>query len=115
VEEADVLVALTGPAYLDNVALLAPEGLLIYDEDAVPAAHGRGHGYPLVATARALRHERGVTVVALGVLVRKTGLVTPESAVAAVHKVFSGELAACNECLLRAGMEPTAREAARGR
>lgn len=114
VEEADVLVALTGPAYLENVALLAPEGLLICDTDAVPAGDGRGLGLPLVATARALRHERGVTVVALGVLVRRTGLVTPESAVAAVNKVFSGELAACNERLLRAGMELVAGDARRG-
>ncbi|RJQ24886.1 MAG: hypothetical protein C4589_12075 [Peptococcaceae bacterium] len=92
VEHPDILVALTGEAYNLNRPLLAPDGVVVYDPDAVkPEAGQKGHyGFRMLQVADELCHGRGVVLVALGIIAALFKPVEPENIRTVINQNFSG-------------------------
>lgn len=115
VEHPDIVVALTQEAYDENRPILAPGGLVIYDIDTVSARGGREEtGYPITGRAREINNEKGVTLLALGVLTGLTGLLDPAAVEAAIGENFSGAAAAANRQAFLEGLALAGGTPARG-
>ena len=97
VERPDILVTLTQESYDINRPLLAAGGIVLYDRDSVTAEGGLDeHGLPITSRAREMKNEKGVSLLALGVLAGMTGLVEQAEMEAAIEENFSGASAGLN-------------------
>lgn len=107
VEHPDILVTLTGEAYKRNRPLLAPGGIVIYDLDAVkPEAGQNGHyGFHILKTAGELCHNRGVVLIALGIITALYKPVEPENVRTVISKSFSGDILQDNHLCFEKGLQ----------
>ncbi|MGQ9557573.1 MAG: 2-oxoacid:acceptor oxidoreductase family protein [Desulfurispora sp.] len=107
VQQPDVLLAMSQEAYEKYVSAVRPGGLVLVDATFVQpdgAASYKQISLPLTETARQrLGKEISANLVALGALVRLTGLVRPES----LQQAVTGRLgsAPANLAALEAGRE----------
>lgn len=108
VEEPNVVISLSQETYVQNRNRLGPGGLLIYDADLVVSAGGGGEfGFNPSRLASSCGNERGVTLVALGVVTGLTNMVRPEHILQAIEETFSGEVLESNKKCFLAGLEVT--------
>ena len=105
----DVVIALDVAAYQRYVGL-GEETLLIYD-DKFPSeeSKARQKGYPIGALAREVGNPAVANVVALGILIKETGVVAAESVIAAIRDEFAERENVINMNLkaLQAGLDAT--------
>lgn len=107
VEHPDILVALTGEAYNLNRSLLATDGVVVYDSDAVkPEAGQKGHyGFRMAQVASELCHGRGVVLVALGIIAALFKPVEPENIRTVINQNFSGNILHDNHLCFEKGLQ----------
>jgi 2-oxoglutarate ferredoxin oxidoreductase subunit gamma len=101
VEQPDILVTLTQESYDINRPLLAAGGIVLYDRDSVTAEGGPDeHGLPITSRAREMKNEKGVSLLALGVLVGITSLVEPAGMETAIEENFTSAAGANRQAFL---------------
>ena len=69
-----------------------PEGaVLVYDSDQVePKADAANHiVFPILSMARALGSTATANIISMGIVTKKTGIVTPEAAKKAIARFFA--------------------------
>ena len=91
VMNADIVVALAQVAYNKYVKELDEKTILIYDADSVlNAVEGRAnqYAYPITSLAREIGHVAVANTIALGIIVKNTGVVSEESIVKALEENF---------------------------
>lgn len=78
----DLVLCLHQIAYRRYTGVLPEGALLVYDSDQVePSAHVAGqNGYPLTSLARDLGNLSALNIISLGLVVARTGLITPGAA-----------------------------------
>ncbi len=96
VRRAGALLALTRAAFERHRDLLAPEALVIVDEDHVPGAgpgapEGVAHRLPVVRTAGELGLARSTNMIALGALVALSGVLEHGSIERAIMARFGAK------------------------
>lgn len=106
---ADVLLALTQEAFDKHRQEIAPEGIILVDPSLVEVTEtegGRVERIPLCHLAReAVGKELAANMVALGVIVEVTRVVSRRALLAAVGKRSPGKGLKINEMALRKGFE----------
>ncbi|MBO8167625.1 MAG: 2-oxoacid:acceptor oxidoreductase family protein [Thermoanaerobacteraceae bacterium] len=107
VERPNLIVALASDGYHNHRHLLEADGLVVYDREAVsnPRESSQDYGFPLLSTARRLGNEQGVTILALGVVCRLTGIANPGQVYNALKRHFNGTVFEKNWANFKAGME----------
>ena len=90
--EADVVIALAPVAYKKYVDSLGEDTLLIYDDaiEVLPS-QARQIGFPIAKTAKGVGNPSASNMVALGILVKMTGMVKEHSVVKAIIEEFWGK------------------------
>jgi 2-oxoglutarate ferredoxin oxidoreductase subunit gamma len=108
VRQADVVIALAPLAYKRYAPSLGEDALLLYDDacEALPSK-ARQIGFPIAKIAKQAGSPSGLNIVALGLLVKLTGVVEESSALSAIREEFKGKekLAELNCKAFQAGLE----------
>jgi len=110
IEKPDLLVVLAEKAYGMITTFLHPDTILVYDLDYAPCPIGRtaknnAYGFQMLKKVREIFDERGIAIVALGIL---AGLWIPEeqeSILLAIDKNFSGTSALKNRQCFKEGLQ----------
>lgn len=95
VEEADFLVALSPEGYTTYEPLVNTDrGVVIYDTSVPVKPRGRVSewGYPFQSSIEKLQHPRGITLMALGTMLKQYNLVSEEAMLTTMEKHFSGKI-----------------------
>lgn len=101
----DCVLVLTEEAARKYEGWAAKGATVLYDSTLVAERQGANlHGHPFTRVATDLGQSGSVNVLALGTLVRHTGVVSGESLQAAVRQRFRGAAARLNADLLAAGV-----------
>ena len=88
----DVVLCLAQTACDRLLPVLPPGGEILFDSDQVTAGESAeisSKGYPVTSMALELGYPRGANLIALGLLVKRTGAVSPES----VQRVIAEKMA----------------------
>lgn len=91
VTKADIVLALAQVAYDQYAHALGGEALLIYDSSLVSEVKdsaARQVGYPITDTAREFGNVAVTNVIALGVIVKLSGVLSPESVIESIRYRF---------------------------
>lgn len=94
IETPDVILCLAQVAYDRYVNRLADHTLVIYDTDQVtPAKQAMGEhiGYPFKKMSLALGNVAVANTIALGVMVKRLGILKRESAISAIKEYFAAK------------------------
>ena len=110
VTKADLVLALAQVAYDRYVSSLDKDAMLIYDSGLVTDVKDTGvkqYGYPITDIARQLGSAAAANLVALGIIVKKTGAVSETSVVKVIEEKFSAKplLAELNIKAFKKGLE----------
>lgn len=95
VEKADILVALSPEGYTKYEPQVNPAGgVVIYDSSVPiePVGRVEERGYPFQTEVEKLGHPRGITLMALGAVLRVCPIISPEAMLAAIQKHYSDEI-----------------------
>lgn len=106
-ENPNILIVLTQEAYDVNRPLLTPGGLLIYDRESIKVNirdESSGHGFPMKQKVRELKNEKGIALLALGILTEMTDLVKPVNVEEVIKKNFAPEYTGSNILAFREGL-----------
>ena len=105
----DVILALADVAYQRYASQAGRDTLLLYDQGAVRPVESAAIqcGFPIRATAEELGSAASANILALGILLGKTGLVKEESLCRAIEKAFAKKPKGVeqNKAILRRGIE----------
>ncbi|MHB1126679.1 MAG: 2-oxoacid:acceptor oxidoreductase family protein [Bacillota bacterium] len=102
----NLIVTLSQEGYNLGYPQLARDGQLVYDQSAViPHGDPREEGYPISDRARALKYERYIAMMSLGVLVQLTGLLQPPDIEKALKNHFTGPVYEQNRQSFMEGMK----------
>ena len=109
--EADIVIALAPVAYKKYADSLEEGVLLLYDDgiEAMPS-RARQIGIPVSKIARSAGNPSAVNIVALGALVKLTGMAEAQSVESAIREEFKGKekLLCLNLKAFRGGLEAAA-------
>jgi 2-oxoglutarate ferredoxin oxidoreductase subunit gamma len=89
----DVVLSLAQVAYNKYVDVIKEDALLVYDSGMVTdtkESKAEQFGFPFTEMARELGHVAAANIIAIGFIVKKTGIVKPESLVEAIKDKFAG-------------------------
>jgi 2-oxoglutarate ferredoxin oxidoreductase subunit gamma len=90
--EADVVIALAAVAYNKYAPSLGKGALLLYDDSIDPLpSQARQICLPLAKIAKEVNNPSGINLVALGALVKLTGIVSEASVASAIQDEFKGK------------------------
>ncbi|WP_422443751.1 2-oxoacid:acceptor oxidoreductase family protein [Thermoanaerobacterium sp. DL9XJH110] len=86
--EPDIVFTLSQPAFDLYCDKIGSDGLLIYDSDTIRpgVCSGKAEGYPITKTAVSLNNIKILNMIALGILVRRTGIVGYDSVKRSLEK-----------------------------
>lgn len=89
----DIILALAPVAYNKYVKEFNEDSTLIYDSDSIlePKERKNQYGYPITSIARNLGHVAVANTIALGIIVKKTGVVSKESIFKALEENFGNK------------------------
>lgn len=88
----NLILCLAQVAYQRYQDFELPEGaVLVYDSDQVePKADAANHiGFPILSMARELGNTATANIISMGIVTKKTGIVTPEAAKKAIARFFA--------------------------
>lgn len=94
VMKEDIILALAPIAYDRYVSSMDKEAILIYDSSLISHIKETGvkqEGYPITDMARRLGNAAAANIIALGIIVKKTGVVSKESILQAISDGFSNK------------------------
>lgn len=94
VMKEDVVLALAPVAYDKYVETLDQDAILVYDSSLILEAKessAKQFGYPITGIARDLGNPAAANVLALGIIVSKTGVVSPGAVLKAIKERFAGK------------------------
>lgn len=92
VMKEDTVLALAQVAYNRYVGNLDEEAMLIYDSglvEEVKESKAKQFGFPITDIARELGNSAVANIVALGIIVRLTGVVSPKAVIKAIEDRFA--------------------------
>ena len=98
----DVVLCLAQTACDRLLPALSPGGEILFDSDQVTAADFRGissKGHPVTSMALERGYPRGANLIALGLLVKRTGAVTPESVLSVLTRKIASRSSGKTEAL----------------
>lgn len=90
--KCDVILALAPVAYNKYVSTINKDTMLIYDNNViyeVKESRGKQYGYPITDLAIELGSEKTANIIALGIIVKKTGVLKKESVIQVLKDKFS--------------------------
>ncbi|WP_411681563.1 2-oxoacid:acceptor oxidoreductase family protein [Clostridium thailandense] len=90
--KADIILALAPVAYNKYVSTLNKDTILIYDSSLVSEIkkpQGKQYGYPITEVALELGSEKVTNIIAIGIIVRKTGVLERKSVIEVLKDKFS--------------------------
>lgn len=90
----DIVVALAPVAYNKYVSNLDESSILIYDRELVEdvkVSKAKQEGYPITKVAAQLGNPAIANIIAIGIIVKITGIVNPESVIKAIKKRFGSK------------------------
>ncbi len=91
---ADIILALAPVAYNKYVNEFDESAMLIYDSDSITnplIERGNQYGYPVTSMAREIGHVAVANTIAMGIIVKKTGVVFEESILKALEEKFGNK------------------------
>ncbi|MHC1720760.1 MAG: 2-oxoacid:acceptor oxidoreductase family protein [Clostridiaceae bacterium] len=94
VMDFDIILALAPVAYNRYVSSLDGNTTLIYDSSIikeVEASGGKQYGYPITELALEMGSEKNANIIALGIIIRKTGMLKKESVIRVLEDKFKGK------------------------
>lgn len=94
IDSPDVILCLAQVAYDRYLPLLREDTLVFYDSELVtpaPEANGEHFGYPFRRLSIGLGNPAVANTIALGLIVKKTGMLRKESVAAALREYFSAK------------------------
>ena len=95
VEQADILVVLSSQSYPVYEPQVNPEGgVLIYDSSIDLDLRGRVEelGFPFSEETKKLEHPAGISIIALGVILKMFNIISPEALIKTLEYQFSGSI-----------------------
>lgn len=90
----DVILTLAPVAYNKYVSTLNKDTVLIYDSNLISEikeSKGKQYGYPITDLAIELGSEKIINIIAIGIIVRQTGVLKKESVIQVLKDKFSGK------------------------
>jgi len=99
IEEADVLIALSPQGYLNyEPRVKLKEGIVVLEKSLPvnPRKRVKEHGFYFKKATEELKYPRGVSLMALGVVLEILNFVSSEAIFKALEKYFSGDLLEIN-------------------
>ena len=81
---------------------LSPGGEILFDSDQVTAGDSPGissNGYPITSMSLEMGYPRGANLIALGILVKRTGAVSPESILSVLSRKMASRSSGKTEAL----------------
>jgi len=94
VMDCDIILALAPVAYNKYVSSLSGDTILIYDSSTIEEAQsagGKQWGYPITDLALEMGSDKVANIIALGIIIRKTGMLRKESVIKVLEDKFSGK------------------------
>jgi 2-oxoglutarate ferredoxin oxidoreductase subunit gamma len=94
VMKEDIVLALAPVAYERYISSMDKDAMLIYDSSLITDIRETGvkqYGYPITDIARQLGNAAAANMAALGIIVRKTGVVSEASVIKAINNSFSNK------------------------
>lgn len=91
VVKEDIVLSLAQVAYDRYVSKVGPEAFLIYDSDLVASvkeSEAKQYGFPFTDVARELGSVTAANVVALGAIIRLTGILKEKSVLGAIEEIY---------------------------
>ena len=98
----DVVLCLAQTACDRLLPALSPGGEILFDSDQVTAGDSPGissNGYPITSMSLEMGYPRGANLIALGILVKRTGAVSPESVRTVIAKKMASRTSGKTEAL----------------
>lgn len=92
--KSDVILTLAPVAYNKYVSTLNKDTILIYDSNLISEVKdcgGKQYGYPITELAIELGSEKVANIIAIGIIVKKTGVLKKESVIKVLKDKFSGK------------------------
>ncbi|NLO90069.1 MAG: 2-oxoacid:ferredoxin oxidoreductase subunit gamma [Clostridia bacterium] len=107
VKEADLLLALTSEAYKKYEPMVKDSGIIIYDSNIAvePAGRVKEYSFPFAEEAKKLGHPLGITLLALGTVLKITEIIPPEPFIKALNEFFKSPALELNIKSFQRGME----------
>lgn len=90
----DIILAIAQVAYDKYATTVDENTVLIYDNGLVKSTeecNGQQFGYSITEIARELGNEKSANIIALGIIIGKTGVLKKESVIEALKKQFFGK------------------------
>lgn len=90
----DIILAMAQVAYDKYATDINKNTILIYDDSLVKSTDqckGQQFGYSITEIARELGNVKSANIIALGIILGKTGVLTKESVIEALKKQFTGK------------------------
>ena len=98
----DFVLCLAQTAWGRLLPALSPGGEILFDSDQVTAGDSPGissNGYPITSMSLEMGYPRGANLIALGILVKRTGAVSPESVRTVIAKKMASRTSGKTETL----------------
>jgi len=92
--KASAILALAPVAYNKYVADFDKDTMLIYDSSLISGiehSNGKQYGYPITDLAIELGSEKIANIIAIGIIVKKTGVLKKDSIIEVLNDKFSGK------------------------
>jgi len=92
--KGDVILTLAPVAYNKYVSSLNKDTILIYDSNLIKEvkdSKGKQYGYPITELAMELGSEKIANIIAIGIIVKKTGVLKKDSVIKVLKNKFSGK------------------------
>jgi 2-oxoglutarate ferredoxin oxidoreductase subunit gamma len=111
--QPDVILALADVAYEKYVGAVEQGTILIYDEKGIKPKPSKTtqYGFPIMETAENMQNVISANILALGIIIGKTGLLKEESIIQAIENIFAGRLQVIerNKDIFNKGVEMASR------
>jgi 2-oxoglutarate ferredoxin oxidoreductase subunit gamma len=94
VVDCHVILALAPVAYNKYVSSLIGDTILIYDSSIIEEAKapgGKQYGYPITDLALEMGSDKVANIIALGIIIKKTGMLSKESVIKVLEDKFHGK------------------------
>lgn len=90
----DIVLTLAPVAYNKYISDLNEDTMLLYDSDSIldiKDSRAKQYGYPITSLAKELGSEKVANIIAIGIIIKKTGVLDKESILKVFRDKFAGK------------------------
>lgn len=94
VVKSDIVLSLAPVAYDEYVSKLDEDSILVYDSSLVKdikESEAKQYGYPITDIALELGNVKTANIIAIGIIIKKTGVVSIEAVIKVIKDQFAGK------------------------